>query len=61
MPTDQAARTIARAIRRRRREIIVTGHGKALVLLYRHAPWLMRFFITRFGTPKRRAIQQPRA
>ena len=59
MPTDRAARTIVRAIRRRRREVVVTGHGKALVLLYRHAPWLLRFVIARFGAPKRRAIRQP--
>jgi short-subunit dehydrogenase len=59
MPTDRAAQTIARAIRRRRREVIVTGHGKALVFVYRHAPWLLRFLIARFGGPKRRAIQQP--
>jgi short-subunit dehydrogenase len=59
MPTDRAARAIVRAIRRRRREVVVTGHGKALVLLYRHTPWLLRFLITRFGGPKRRAIRQP--
>ncbi len=59
MPTDRAARTIVRAIRRRRREIVVTGHGKALVFLYRHAPWLLRFVFARFGAPKRRAIRQP--
>ena len=59
MPTDRAARTIVRAIRRRRREVVVTGHGKALVFLYRHAPWLVRFLIARFGAPKRRAIRQP--
>jgi len=59
MPTDRAARTIVRAIRRRRREVVVTGHGKALVLLYRYAPWLLRFVIARVGAPKRRAIQQP--
>jgi short-subunit dehydrogenase len=59
MPRDRAARVIARAIRRRRREIVVTGHGKALVILYRHAPWLLNFVIARFGAPKRRAITQP--
>ena len=59
MPTNRAARIIVRAIRRRRREVVVTGHGKALVFLYRHAPWLLRFVIARFGTPKRRSIRQP--
>lgn len=60
MPTDRAARVIVRAIQqRRRREVVVTGHGKAMVFLYRHAPWLVQFVIARFGTPKRRAIKQP--
>jgi short-subunit dehydrogenase len=60
MPTDRAARTMVRAIRRRRREVVVTGHGKALVFLYRHAPWLLRFAFARFAAPKRRAIRQSR-
>ena len=34
----------------------VTGHGKALALLYRYAPWLLRFAIARIGAPKRRAL-----
>lgn len=59
MPTDRAARAIVRGIRRRRREVVVTGHGKALVFVYRHAPWLLDFLIARFGGPKRRAIRQP--
>jgi short-subunit dehydrogenase len=59
MPTDRAARAIVRGIRRRRREVVVTGHGKALVFVYRHAPWLMEFLIGRFGGPRRRAIRQP--
>lgn len=59
MPTDRAARAIARGIQRRRREVVVTGHGKALVFVYRHAPWLMQFLIARLGGPKRRAIRQP--
>jgi len=59
VPTDRAARTIVRAIRRRRRAIVVTGHGKALVFLYRHVPGLVELLIGRFGTPKRRTIRQP--
>jgi hypothetical protein len=41
MPRSTAARRIARAIRARRRELVLTGHGKAGVLLARHAPWLL--------------------
>ncbi|HKE19367.1 MAG TPA: SDR family oxidoreductase [Kofleriaceae bacterium] len=41
MPRATAARRIARAIRSRRRELVLTGHGKAGVLVARHAPWLL--------------------
>jgi short-subunit dehydrogenase len=41
---DRAAREIVRAIHRRKREQVVTGHGKLLVFLYRHTPWLIRSF-----------------
>jgi short-subunit dehydrogenase len=49
MPTDQAARLIVRAVARRRRELVFPLHGKALVFLSRHAPWLMAAIIRRFG------------
>ncbi|MGH9409743.1 MAG: SDR family oxidoreductase [Vicinamibacterales bacterium] len=61
MPTDRAARAIVRAVRHRRREVVVTAHGKVLVQLYRHAPWLLHLLISWFGSPKRRAIRQPAA
>jgi short-subunit dehydrogenase len=41
MGADPAARQIVRAIERRKREAVITGHGKALVFVQRHAPWLM--------------------
>ena len=41
VPTDRAAREMVRAIARRRREVIVTGHGKAIVALSRLAPCLV--------------------
>jgi len=41
MGSDTAARKIVRAIERRRREAVITGHGKALVFLQRHLPGLM--------------------
>lgn len=43
MPTERAAREIVTAIHRRDRERIVTAHGKLIVFLYRHAPWLVRW------------------
>ena len=38
----QAARQILRAVARRRREAIITGHGRLLVAMERIAPWIMR-------------------
>jgi len=53
MSTARAARHIVRAIARRRREIVVTGHGKIFVFLHRHAPWLTSTVIRRFGVRSR--------
>ena len=44
MPTETAARKMARAIANRRREIVLTGHGKLAVFLQRHLPGLMSLF-----------------
>ena len=39
--TAVAARQIVQAVFRRKREAVITGHGKALVLAERHTPWLL--------------------
>ena len=54
MSTARAARQIVLAIARRRREVVVTGHGKAVVFLHRHAPWLTSAVIRKFGVRSRR-------
>jgi short-subunit dehydrogenase len=54
VPTDRAARQIVRAVERRRREVIVTGHGKAVVFFQRHVPWLVSSIIGKFGIESRR-------
>jgi hypothetical protein len=41
MGAAPAARKIVTAIERRKREAVITGHGKAAVFVQRHAPWLM--------------------
>ncbi len=41
MDTDKAARQIFAAVERRRRQRIVTGHGKLVVFLARHLPRLL--------------------
>jgi short-subunit dehydrogenase len=54
MPTDVAARKIVAAVTRRRRELVLTGHGRLAVALQRHTPGLLAFLISRFGVKGRR-------
>jgi short-subunit dehydrogenase len=42
LSTSKAVREILKAVAQGKREQIVTGHGKILVLLERFAPWAMR-------------------
>ena len=39
-PADKAADTMVRAIHRRKREFVFTGHGIVATWIARHAPWL---------------------
>lgn len=55
VPAPVAARHIVRAIDRRRPEAVITVHGKAMVLLARHAPWAIRS-LTRILAPKIRKV-----
>ena len=47
MPADVAAKKIVSAVYRRRREAIITVHGKLLVWLQRFAPWVLRLAMRR--------------
>ena len=47
-PADRAARSMVRAIDRRRSEAVITGHGKVVTFLANHAPRLMQFVLGRF-------------
>lgn len=60
MPTDKAVRSIVRAVRRGRPEIVVTGHGKVLVYISRHFPWFLRFLSARLyrGRPEPKSATQ---
>ena len=49
MATPTAARKIVSAVARRRREVVITGFGKAAVLLQRHLPGLLAAIIRRFA------------
>jgi NAD(P)-dependent dehydrogenase (short-subunit alcohol dehydrogenase family) len=53
MPAATAARKIVRATARRRREIVITGHGKLAVFFERHVPWLIATGVRRFGIRSR--------
>jgi short-subunit dehydrogenase len=55
VPTAVAVRQMIRAIERRRPEAVITGHGKLLVQLARHAPGSLRT-ITRVLTPRFRKV-----
>ena len=55
MPTERAARQIVRAVARRRGEVVVTAHGKAVVLLQRHVPWLVSAVVAGAGIRGRSA------
>jgi short-subunit dehydrogenase len=54
MPTPTAARQIVRAVAHRRREAVITGFGKAVVFLQRHAPGLLAAVVRRFAIKGRR-------
>jgi short-subunit dehydrogenase len=49
MPAEQAARKIVRAVLRRRREALITGHGRAAIFLSRHCPRLVAWVLRRSG------------
>lgn len=47
MPAATAARKIVDAMVRRRRQVVLTRHGKALLAVHRHLPWLIPGVIRR--------------
>lgn len=50
-PTDKAARVMVRAVLKRKRNYVFTGHGKVFVGLQRWFPGLMRFIISKSPKP----------
>jgi len=54
MRTDTAARKLVTAVVRRRREAVITFHGKVAVFLSRHTPGLLDLLIRIFGVKSRR-------
>jgi len=52
VPTEKAARDIVRALHKRRFNAVITGHGKALVWIKRHFPWIVGFLLRRSARRK---------
>lgn len=50
-PTDKAAKVMVRAILKRKRTYVFTGHGKIFVWIQRWFPGLMRFIISKSPKP----------
>jgi NAD(P)-dependent dehydrogenase (short-subunit alcohol dehydrogenase family) len=51
--TEETARRILRAARKRRRVEIITGHARVAVFLERHLPGLSSQLLSSFGLPRR--------
>jgi len=58
VPAQTAARAIVRAVMRRRREAVITGHGKVLVLIARHFPRLLDLMLLRQPAWRERDLTQ---
>jgi short-subunit dehydrogenase len=54
MDTDKAAAKLVKGTLKRKRVVVITGHGKIVVFLERHVPWLVSFLIKILGVDKRR-------
>ena len=53
-PAERAARICVRAIHRRKRELVFTGHGRFAALLGRHTPGITHLVLSRGVKKKRR-------
>jgi short-subunit dehydrogenase len=53
-PADRAARAMVSAVARRRRMVVITGHGRIAVWLQRLAPGLLAALVRRMGPRRRR-------
>ncbi len=57
-PADRAARSMLRAIKKRRTEAVITGHGKLVTFLANHAPRLTQLVMGRVGGGARKKLQE---
>ena len=56
-PTDKAATVMVKAIRKRKREYVFTGHGKVGAFLGQHMPGFVHFAMTRAGGKQKAKIE----
>jgi short-subunit dehydrogenase len=54
MDTDKAAAKLVKGVLKRKRVVVITGHGKIVVFLERHAPWLVSFLVRVLAIDKKR-------
>jgi short-subunit dehydrogenase len=54
MGTDKAAAKLVRGMLKRKRVVVITGHGKIVVFLERHAPWFVSFLVRVLAIDKKR-------
>jgi short-subunit dehydrogenase len=54
MDTDRAAVKLVKGVVRRKAVVVITFHGKLVVFLERHFPWLVSFLVRVLGVDKRR-------
>lgn len=52
VPTQVAAKEMIRAIKKRKRDVTITGHGKILVHTHRLIPNIFSYFMNKFGRGK---------
>jgi short-subunit dehydrogenase len=51
--TDKAVAAMVKGMLKRKPVVVVTGHGKVLVFVERHAPWLLSVLLSVLGISKR--------
>lgn len=54
MDTDKAASKLVKGVLKRKRVVVITCHGKVVVFLERHAPWLISLLVKLLRVDKRR-------
>jgi len=54
MDTEKAAVKLVKGVLKRKPVVVITGHGKLVVFLERHVPWLVSFLVRALSIDKRR-------